>query len=483
MEEIGRLKALKLQEIQEKIARIKEVTGNQELAFKNLYKELCVCLIQMDADYDPSTARASLLAEMRRSLGAKRRNRKNKSKLAKLLAADKPKYIPAADDASRGLADEVQVPGADDKELTQWVPLKKIVRHKPDSVQKGEVNTYALKAADRTLKRKVLPSLFKNLPEEPELVVSVEENSKKKKKNRKKNKQKATGEAKQTNEQNIKNTDEIEPTVNEDEEQNSETEDISASEMDTVSKKKEKRKKHNVSKIAVESSPIKNADSSLEVAVSESLEVNNVETVVDDNVKIKNHKEVKKQKNKNKVMVVENGDSSNVDTTVNEIVEVSAQNGLSKRQKKNLRRKIKKKGIIVENVKNTTPSRNSQNTSAGAKKRKVSENEQQVPNKKTKNNELIQDVKKKTRFNKEGNNNKDKTKNTDLKKNNKDKFKNKNIKNNEQFKNKIKQVIDKNKQNNDKSSENPMSNLSDERLKAYGLNPKKYRGFLKYKKF
>lgn len=31
--------------------------------------------------------------------------------------------------------------------------------------------------------------------------------------------------------------------------------------------------------------------------------------------------------------------------------------------------------------------------------------------------------------------------------------------------------------------ENPLGKLSDERLKAYGLNPKKYRSFLKYKKF
>lgn len=34
MEEIARLKALKLKEIQEKIAKIKEVTGNEELAFR-----------------------------------------------------------------------------------------------------------------------------------------------------------------------------------------------------------------------------------------------------------------------------------------------------------------------------------------------------------------------------------------------------------------------------------------------------------------
>ncbi|OWR47935.1 hypothetical protein KGM_210523 [Danaus plexippus plexippus] len=33
------------------------------------------------------------------------------------------------------------------------------------------------------------------------------------------------------------------------------------------------------------------------------------------------------------------------------------------------------------------------------------------------------------------------------------------------------------------TSSDPLSKLSDERLKAYGLNPKKYRSFLKYKKF
>lgn len=36
MEEIARLKALKLKEIQEKIAKLKEVTGNDDLAFKVL---------------------------------------------------------------------------------------------------------------------------------------------------------------------------------------------------------------------------------------------------------------------------------------------------------------------------------------------------------------------------------------------------------------------------------------------------------------
>lgn len=284
---------------------------------------------------------------------------------------------------------------------------------------------------------------------------------------------------KHTLKQNFENKDEIEPTVDE---QNGETEEVLVIETEKVSKKKDKRKKPEVSKNVVESSPIKNADTSLEVTVDKSLEVKDVETVVNKNVQLKNQNEVTKKKTKNNVVIVKNGDSSDVDTTVNESVEVSAQSGLTKRQKKNLKRKIKKKVITVENVKNATPSRSSQNPSVGGKKRKVSENEKQVPNKKMKNNELNQGGIKKKPFNKERKNNKDRPKNNDLKKD-KDKFKNKNKKTSEQFKNKIKKIIDKNKQNNDKSSDNPMSNLSDERLKAYGLNPKKYRGFLKYKKF
>lgn len=59
----------------------------------------------------------------------------------------------------------VQILLADDKELTQWVPLKKLVKYRPENVEKSEVNTYRQKAADERLKRKILPSLFKDLPE------------------------------------------------------------------------------------------------------------------------------------------------------------------------------------------------------------------------------------------------------------------------------------------------------------------------------
>jgi hypothetical protein len=52
----------------------------------------------MDAEYDPSKPRASLLEEIQQTLGKKRRNRKRKSKLAELLTVPKPKYVPTEED-------------------------------------------------------------------------------------------------------------------------------------------------------------------------------------------------------------------------------------------------------------------------------------------------------------------------------------------------------------------------------------------------
>lgn len=43
--------------------------------------------------------------------------------------------------------------------------------------------------------------------------------------------------------------------------------------------------------------------------------------------------------------------------------------------------------------------------------------------------------------------------------------------------------VEKTKNKNIKKQEGLVSSLSDERLKAYGLNPKKYRSFMKFKKF
>lgn len=51
----------------------------------------------MDADYDPKQAKLNLLEELKRNMGKKRRNRKRKSKLAQLLAEDKPRFVPSAE--------------------------------------------------------------------------------------------------------------------------------------------------------------------------------------------------------------------------------------------------------------------------------------------------------------------------------------------------------------------------------------------------
>ncbi|OWR47934.1 KRI1 protein [Danaus plexippus plexippus] len=280
MEEITRMKALKLKEIKEKIARIKEVTGNEELAFReediegdfdpeehdrrmkalfddeyygdvdeqkpvfpDLDEELEIenwdkyeheenapdenehdgphCEdedFNMDADYDPKKARESLLEELTSNMAKKKRNRKKKSKLAELLSEQKPKFVPEVDKTYSQYMEEYYkmdcediiggdlptrfkyrqvVPNnygltveeillADDKELTQWVPLKKIVKYRPENVEKSEVHSYTQKAADERLKKKILPSLFRGVPDEPEIVVPLEKTIKKKKKKKKK---------------------------------------------------------------------------------------------------------------------------------------------------------------------------------------------------------------------------------------------------------------------------------------------------------
>lgn len=126
---------------------------------------------------------------------------------------------------------------------------------------------------------------------------------------------------------------------------------------------------------------------------------------------------------------------------------IEVPNSTETKQSKKKKKKID--GFTVESVHKEEPSQASQlnncivnkTVKKGNLKRKLETNNAQIPNKK-----------KKTDFKKKGT--------SKLKQ--KDKFKNK-------------QKV--------KTTDNPLNNLSDERLKAYGLNPKKYRSFLKYKKF
>lgn len=417
MEEIARLKALKSKEIQEKINKIKQVTGNDQLAFQesdiegefdpaehdrkmkaifdeeyygdvdeekpvfpDLDEELEIenwenydeqtaddheqdephCEdedFNMDADYDPKRSRTNLMNEIKETLGKKKRNRKRKSKLAELLSVEKPKFIPgeektydqymeeyykldcediiAGDLPTRFKYREV-VPNsfgltieeillADDKELNGWASLKKTVKYRPDHIEKSEVKTYKQRAADLNLKRKLLPSLFKDIAEEPELVVKTKA-KKKKTKSKKKN-----------------------VTVT--------SEDIQST---------------NISQDQAKSSKKKNKDNS----VSEEISNKNMDLKSNGNLD-KVEETSSKKKHKNKELI----------------------NG--KKDKLNNKRKLD-----TEN--------NADNEVEGIKKK----------------------IKRSKRINVQGN-----------------------------------------------KSDNPLAKLSDERLKAFGLNPKKYRGFLKYKKF
>ncbi|XP_072942540.1 protein KRI1 homolog [Epargyreus clarus] len=540
MEEIARLKALKLKEIQEKIARIKMVTGNEELAFKDEdiegefdpeehdrrmraifdeeyyghaddqkpvfpdldeeleienwekyekeetdeyiqqdsadYEEAPHCEdedFNMDADYDPKKARENLLEELKNSMGKKRRNRKKKTKLGQLLATEKPKFVPELDKSYAQFMEEYYkmdcedvvggdlptrfkyrevVPNdyglsieeillADDKELTQWVPLKKIVKHRPPNVEKSEVNTYKQKAADVALKRKMLPSLFKDLPEEPEVVVPVDGNKKKRKK---KKKQKEQTESKTTVEE-------------DDQTASARAEEIAnVDETPAKDKKKKKRKR--------DQNLVEDSQDDVEQVVNENNE--NQESrieEVNDNTDERVFKE--KSKNKNKLInITEQGSSDHPNVPDNDSSENTVNGTEVNAKKQNVKTKKKHNdAFVVETVGNVEPSQasgetNINNENKKSKKRTNSEGSQ--------NNELS--IRKKPK------NKVDPTQNQNM---NRKKNKNKDFKMKFKAKDKFKQ-----KQGTDKPT-HPFSNLSDERLKAYGLNPKKYKNFLKYKKF
>ncbi|CAH2041952.1 unnamed protein product, partial [Iphiclides podalirius] len=493
MEEIARLKALKLKEIQEKIAKLKEVTGNDDLAFKDediegdfdpeehdrrmkaifdeqyygeadqekpvfpdLDEELEIenwenyendhrqdaeendegphCEdedFNMDADYDPRRARQNLLEELRGNMGnmgKRRRSRKRKSKLAELLARPKPKFVPDEERSYARFMEEYYqmdcedviggdlptrfkyrpvVPNsygltveeillADDRELTQWVPLKRLVKHRPAAAEKGDVGTFALKAADVQLKRRLLPSLFKDLPQEPELVVSPEEATQKKKKKKKKKKSKSNGET----EDNAMGT--------ETQENGIETKDKDEENGGTNEDATRKKKNHGDSDDAVTDK-------------NDLAEGNNV-------TESSNEKSKKKKKKKNKFIVETIANDQEPSTPVND----------SKKDKiqPNNNLKDKKQNYTLKRKQDSSTE---QNAETPRKKRKQTADQMETETKvKPSNKKQKNKIKKKNKF--------------------------------------------KPKQDTGKS-DNPLNKLSDERLKAYGLNPKKYRGFLKYKKF
>ncbi|XP_050296481.1 protein KRI1 homolog [Anthonomus grandis grandis] len=155
----------------------------------------------MDADYDPSTSLKQELIE--NSKGKKKRRRK--SKVAEALSKPKPKIDPNDKNYEKyfdeyykldcediigdipcrfkyrevvpndfGLSVE-EILLAKDKELNRWCSLKKTVQRRPENIERYDQIAYSKKANNIALKKKLLPSLFS---EEPDQEQNVETPSK-----------------------------------------------------------------------------------------------------------------------------------------------------------------------------------------------------------------------------------------------------------------------------------------------------------------
>lgn len=52
---------------------------------------------------------------------------------------------------------------APDRELNAWASLKKIVRRRPEHIERNEVNIYKKKANNIHIKKKILPTVYAEL--------------------------------------------------------------------------------------------------------------------------------------------------------------------------------------------------------------------------------------------------------------------------------------------------------------------------------
>ncbi|KAF0750345.1 protein KRI1, partial [Aphis craccivora] len=247
--EIKQLKKLKKKEIIDRIRKLQEITGNKRVGFEDteleedfnpteydrkmheLFDEEFYDKMDdekpvfdeeedefiMDCDYDPSMDKR-----------AKKQTRAAKRKEKKKLMMDEddaetdhikkiPKYNPAngsfekyideyysldCEDVVSGVPTRFtynkvlpndygltidEILRADDNELNKWYPLGKLTKIQPEAVQKFEAKIYKRKAKDIELKKKMLPSLFKEeLNEVDETQEESKEVTTKKKKKKKK---------------------------------------------------------------------------------------------------------------------------------------------------------------------------------------------------------------------------------------------------------------------------------------------------------
>ncbi|XP_026812565.1 protein KRI1 homolog [Rhopalosiphum maidis] len=268
--EIKHLKKLKKKEIIDRIRKLQEITGNKRVGFEDteleedfnpteydrkmheLFDEEFYDKMDdekpvfdkeedefiMDCDYDPSMDKR-----------AKKQTRAAKRKEKKKLMADEdednteidhtkkiPKYNPAngsfekyideyysldCEDVVSGVPTRFtynkvlpndygltidEILRADDNELNKWYPLGKLTKIQPEAVQKFEAKIYKRKAKDIELKKKMLPSLFK---EELDEVNETQEENKEITTKKKKKKKKSTKNVFKVEEVLLKNNDDL----------------------------------------------------------------------------------------------------------------------------------------------------------------------------------------------------------------------------------------------------------------------------------
>ncbi|XP_043284643.1 protein KRI1 homolog [Venturia canescens] len=526
-EELKQLKALKRKEIADKIAQLKEITGNDDNHFENIdldadfdpeehdrkmqeifnddyyalpeddvkpeFPEIDEELgiernwddydpeneelvpdddsprpgtshcedpeFNMDADYDPTQALQNELIA-----STKKKKRRRKSKFAEVIAKEKPKFDPKLHASYRDYIEQYYaldyedmiddlpcrfkyrkvVPNdyglsveeilvADDRELNKWCSLKKALEHKPENVELNEVRVYQQKAKNEEYKKKILKSLYtpEEEPQDPETVITptpqeAEEAMKKKRKRKKKSvkkkgitsPRKGDGKAEQESAQNENEISEIEI-----------PREIKAeTSMKETSEEKPAKKlsKGSPTKLQInekETVPMKPAVTSKKRKAAK-----NPDSVASSNPEVR---EPLAKKLKSEIISTE----TIVESTVNGIT-----NGETKMKKK-------KKNL------------NTQDNSSSANSSKNMKNVERM--KKNKNKNATDDH----------------TNSTNSTKNTKDP---KSMK--KQNKNKSTNSTGEKKFKGKKQEADSVALLSSERLKAYGLNPKKFKNKLKYGK-
>ncbi|XP_017863004.1 PREDICTED: protein KRI1 homolog [Drosophila arizonae] len=251
MKELDLIKEMKRKEIEEKIRKLKAVTGNDELGFKDEeleedfdpeahdrrmqeifndeYYEVdegeekpeCPSDIEelaiedwdnydpkqyngqddeghcedddfnMDCDYDPVSSKQQLQQELIENTRSRKGRKGRRNRFMEMIQAEKPPFNPDDEQTYGDYIDEYykldyedivgdqpcrfkyvettpndfgltieEILLAKNKELNQWASLKKAVQNRPEHVEKREQRLYKMKAKNEDLKRKIFKSLY-----------------------------------------------------------------------------------------------------------------------------------------------------------------------------------------------------------------------------------------------------------------------------------------------------------------------------------